>query len=80
MRPGYGARFVRKTVIVSLGAEVKDHVVMQVIGLALVGRYPVNVDADERGRTFEQADAGLFDHFAAGGLGYRVRTPLHPAI
>ena len=50
MRPGDGARFVRETMIVRFGAEVEDQVMMQMIGLAFVGRYAVNVDADEGGR------------------------------
>ena len=68
MRPDYGARFVRETMIVRLGAEVEDQVMMQMIGLAFVRWYAVNINASEGARTFAQEDAGLFDHFSAGGL------------
>ena len=68
MRPGDSSRFVRETVIVGLGAEVKVQVVMQMIRLAFMRRYAMNVDADQVGGTCPQEDAGLFDNLAAGGF------------
>ncbi len=85
--PGDGAGFLGDLEIVGEGAETKENVVMEVVGLAFTGGNSVDVEPGERrGGVRDELSAGLFDDFAAGGVpdlgifGFDVAAGKEPAI
>jgi hypothetical protein len=67
--PKYGARFLRDLKIFAERLELKNQIVVEVVGLAALAGDAVNVHACERRPgILNEFHSGLFNHLAAGGI------------
>ena len=67
--PKHCAGFLRDLKIFADSRELKNQIVVEMVGLAALARDAVNVEADKpRLRIISELSAGLFDDFTASGI------------